>query len=99
MYESIRVVRGCKIRFKRCLFLRTNEVTERRTQSEHQKLSSWRTRITVSTGLHGGRATGLTVTEREEIFTRTESVARWSREGRATYEAEREALLFDFFLL
>ena len=27
-----------------------------------------------------------------------ESVARWSKEGRAAYEAEREVLLFDFFL-
>ena len=35
--------------------------------------------------------------EREESFTRTESVARWSREGWAAYEAGREALLFDFF--
>ena len=34
----------------------------------------------------------------EESFTRTESAARWSREGRAAYEAEREALLLlDFF--
>ena len=33
----------------------------------------------------------------KESFTRTESVARWSREGRAAYEAEREALLFDLF--
>ena len=37
--------------------------------------------------------------ESEEIFTRTESVARWSPEGRAAYEAEREALLFIFFFL
>jgi len=50
-------------------------------------------RSTVSTGLHARRATGLTVEEREGSFTRTESVARWSREGRAAYEAEREALL------
>ena len=49
----------------------------------------------MSTGLHAGRATGLTAAEREGSFTRTESVARWSREGRAAYEAEREALLFD----
>ena len=61
-------------------------------------LSRWRTRVTVSTGLHVRRATGLTVAEREESFTRTESVARWSREGRAVHEAEREALLFVFFL-
>ena len=51
----------------------------------------------MSTGLHAARATGLTVAEREESFTRTESEARWSREGRAAYVAEREALLFDFF--
>ena len=51
----------------------------------------------MGTGLHVRRATGLTVAEREESFTRTESVARWSREGRAAYEAERGALMFDFF--
>ena len=62
-------------------------------------MSSWRTRATVSTGLHARRATGLTVAEREEIFTRTESVARWWREGRAAYERLREALLFDFLFL
>ena len=39
----------------------------------------------------------LTVAEREESFTRTESVASWSREGRAAYEADREALPFDVF--
>ena len=44
------------------------------------------------------RATGLTVAEREESFTRTESVAKLSREGRAAYEAEREPLLLDFFI-
>ena len=52
------------------------------------------TRVTVRTGLHAWRATGITVTERGESFTRTESVARWSREGRAAYGAERQALLF-----
>ena len=36
--------------------------------------------------------------ESKENFTRTESVARWSRKGRAVYEAEREALLYDFFI-
>ena len=52
----------------------------------------------MSTGLHARRATGLTVAESEESFhTRTESVAKWSREGRAAYGAEREALLFIFF--
>ena len=61
-------------------------------------MSSWRTRATVNTGLHVRRATGLAVAEREESFTRNESVARWSREGRAACEAEREALVFDFFL-
>ena len=53
----------------------------------------------MSTGLHARRATGLTVAEREEIFTRTESVARWWRVGRAAYERLREALLFDFLFL
>ena len=53
---------------------------------------------TVSTGLPARRATGLTVAESEGNLTRTESVARWSREGQATYEAEKEALLFIFFL-
>ena len=42
------------------------------------------------------------MTERAESFTLTESVARWAREGRAAYEAEREALqsifLFVFFV-
>ena len=38
------------------------------------------------------------VAESEESFTRTESVARWLREGWAAYEAEREALLFIVFL-
>ena len=50
------------------------------------------------TGLHVRRATGQTVAEMEESFTRTESVARWSREGREAYEAERDAPMFDFFL-
>ena len=37
MYELIRVLRDCKIRFKRSLFLRTTlKFAERRTQSEHQ---------------------------------------------------------------
>ena len=52
----------------------------------------------MSTGLHAVRATGFIVAESEESFTLTESVARLSREGRAVYEAEREALLFDFFI-
>ena len=38
----------------------------------------------------------LTVAENDESFSRTESVARWSGEGRAAYETEREALLFNF---
>ena len=53
----------------------------------------------MSTGLNASWATGLTVAESEESFTRTESVARWSREGRAAYEAEREALRFVFILV
>ena len=53
---------------------------------------------TVSTTHHARRATGLTVAESEESFTRADSVTRWSREVRAAYEAEREALLLDFFL-
>ena len=57
-------------------------------------LSSWRTRATVSTGLHARRATGLIMAERQESYTRTESVTRWSQEWRAAYEAEREALLY-----
>ena len=61
-------------------------------------MSSWRTTATVSTGLHARRSTGLTVADSEESFTRTESVASWSPEGRAGYEAEREALLFVFLL-
>ena len=52
----------------------------------------------MSTGLHVRRATELTGAEREEIFTRTESVARWSRERRAAYEAERRsAVRFAYF--
>ena len=74
------------------------EFTERAPQSDHQHLSSWRTRAVVSTGLHGRWATGLTEAEREENFTRTESVATLSREGRAAYEAEiSSALRFCFF--
>ena len=52
----------------------------------------------MSTGLHARWATGLTVAEREESFAQAESVARWSREGGAAYEAGREALPFVFFL-
>ena len=52
----------------------------------------------MSTGFHAWRATGLTVAEREESFTRTESVVRWSRDGRAAYEAKKDALLFVFVL-
>ena len=52
----------------------------------------------MGTGLHARRATGVTVAEMEESFTRTASVVRWSRDGRAAYEAEREALLFNFFI-
>ena len=53
----------------------------------------------MSTGLHARRATGLTVAKWEESFTRTESVVRWSRDGRAAYEAKRDALLFVLFVL
>ena len=53
----------------------------------------------MSTGLHARRATGITVAQREESFSRNESVTKWSREGRAAYEAHREDLPFDFFLL
>ena len=59
-------------------------------------MSSWRTTTTVSTGLNARRATGLTVTDSKGSYTWTESVARWSQEGRAAYEAEREALLLFF---
>lgn len=52
----------------------------------------------MSTGLDARRATTLTVAEREENFIRTQSVVRWSRDGRAAYKAKREALLFVFFL-
>ena len=41
----------------------------------------------MSTGLLARRATGVTGTERDEGFTWTESVTRWSREERAAYEA------------
>ena len=51
----------------------------------------------MNAGLNAWRATGLTVAEREESFTRTESVARWTREGRAAYEADRSSV--DFFFL
>ena len=46
----------------------------------------------MSPRLHARLATGLTVAEREASFTRTDSVVRWSREGRAAYEAETEKL-------
>ena len=42
----------------------------------------------MNTGLHARRATRLSGAEREESSTRTESMARWSREGRVAYEAE-----------
>ena len=45
----------------------------------------------MSNGLHARRAMGLTVAEREESFTMTESVVRWSRDGQAAYEAERSS--------
>ena len=51
----------------------------------------------VSIGLHGRLATGLTGAKREEISTRTESVARRSREGRAAHEAERSPAVSFFF--
>ena len=62
-------------------------------------MSTWRTTATVSTRLHARRSTGLTVADSEESFTRTESVASWSREGWVGYEAEREALLYVFIFL
>ena len=40
----------------------------------------------------------LSLAESDESFTQIESVGRWSRVGRAAYEAEREALLFDFYI-
>ena len=49
----------------------------------------------MSTGRNARRATGIIVAESEESVTRTESVPRWSREGRAAHEAEGEAPLFD----
>ena len=42
------------------------------------------------TRLNARQATGLTVADSEENFTRTESMARWSREGRVAYEAGGE---------
>ena len=45
----------------------------------------------MSIGLRAGRATGLTVAESEESFTRIESMASWSRDGRAAYEAGRSS--------
>ena len=56
------------------------------------------TNIVVLLIANEGRATGITVTGREASFTRNEPVARWSREGAAAYEAEREALVFIYFL-
>ena len=53
----------------------------------------------MTTGLHARRVTGLTVAEREKTFTRTESVVRWSRDGLVADEAERDALVFVFFIL
>ena len=47
----------------------------------------------MSAELNARMATGLTVAESKENFTRTKSEARWSREVRAAYEAESEALL------
>ena len=53
----------------------------------------------MSSGLDVKRATGLTVAESKESFTRTESVTRGSPERQAAYEAEREALLFVFLFI
>ena len=50
----------------------------------------------MSTVLNARWATRLAVAERKEQFTLAESVSRWSREGRAAYEAKKEALLYDF---
>ena len=52
----------------------------------------------MSTALIARRATGLTVAKSKESFTRTESVARWLLERQAAYEAERGALLCNFYL-
>ena len=52
----------------------------------------------MSTGLDTRRATGLIVAESKEFFNRTDSVAKWSREGRVVYDAEREALLYVLFI-
>ena len=43
------------------------------------------------------QALGVTLVEMEESFLRIQSVVRWSREGRASHEAEREALVFNVF--
>ena len=37
--------------------------------------------------------------EREESYTRTESVAKWSREARAAYEVERSSVVCVCFFL
>ena len=75
------------------------EVQTESSPTSRPTLSSWRMSATVSTGLHARRPAGLTtVAKRNESFTRTELVARWSLEGRATYEAVRDALLSVIFL-
>ena len=85
---------GLQNKFKRCLVLGPQAEVHRESSAvSTPTISGWRTTATVSTELQARRATGLTVAEREGSFTRTEAGARWSREGRAAYEAVREALL------
>ena len=70
------------------------------TQSEQQNCrASWRMTASVSTGLNARRAAGLTVPDSKKTLTRTESGSRGSREGRAAYEADKEAMLLLLVLL
>ena len=94
LYQSIRVFRDCQIIFKRWL-LCDHEVHRESYAVRAPTLSSWRTRTAVR--FTQGERRG-SLWQRGGKLTRTESVARWSREGRAAYEADRKALLFDFFI-
>ena len=100
--EDVRVFKGCSglpNDIKAVLIFATKlKFTERATQSEHNIIElaneghgEHRASREAGDGAHCGREGGK--------LTRTESVARWSREGRVAYEAEREALQFDFLLL
>ena len=68
------------------------ELDEKATQSEHQHCRVGERSPRRAPGFTRGGRRG----SREESYTRPDSVAKWSREGRAAYEADREARLLDY---